>query len=163
MTELYIIRHGIAANPQDGEADEARPLTKEGDRKTTKIAKRLAQLGLDFDIIFTSPLVRARQTAEILQDVGLGNQIRECPALAPGGDIHAWISELAELTNCQRLVLVGHQPDLGNWAEILVWGEAKGNITLKKAGVIGISLPQTDSPIGRSSLFWLTSPRLLLG
>jgi phosphohistidine phosphatase len=163
MTELYIIRHGIAADPQDFETDEVRPLTKEGDRKTKKIAKRLAQFGLDFDIVFTSPLVRARQTAEILQDVGLGNQIRECVALSPGGDIHEWLAQLTELTDCQRIAIVGHQPDLGNWAEILVWGEAKGNIALKKAGAIGISLPETDSPIGRSSLFWLTSPRFLLG
>jgi phosphohistidine phosphatase len=161
--ELYIIRHGIAADPQDFETDEARPLTKEGERKTQKIAKRLAKFGLSFDIIFTSPLVRARQTAEILQDVGLGNHIRECPALAPDGDIHHWLAQLAELTDCQRMAIVGHQPDLSHWAEILVWGEAKGNIALKKAGAMGITLPQTDSPIGRSSLFWLTSPRFLLG
>jgi phosphohistidine phosphatase len=163
MTELYIIRHGIAADPKDFETDEVRPLTKEGDRKTQKIAKRLAQFDIDFDVIFTSPLVRARQTAEILQDAGLGNPIQECLALAPDGNIHHWLAQLTELTDCQRIAIVGHQPDLGNWAEILVWGEVKGNIALKKAGVIGITLPQIDSPIGRSSLFWLTSPRFLLG
>jgi phosphohistidine phosphatase len=162
MTELYIIRHGIAADPQDGEMDEARALTKEGDRKTKKIGKRLEQFGLSFDVIFTSPLVRARQTAAILQEVGLGKQMRECPALAPGGDIHHWLAQVAELTDCKSIAIVGHQPDLGNWAELLVWGEVKGNIALKKAGVMGITLPESDSPIGRSSLFWLTPPRFLL-
>lgn len=162
MSELYIIRHGIAADPQDFATDEARPLTKEGDRKTTKIAKRLAKLGLKFDVIFTSPLVRARQTAAILQDVGLGDQIRECSALAPDGNIQDWLNQLKELTDCQCVAIVGHQPDLGNWAELLVWGEVKGNIVLKKAGAIGITLPETDSPIGCSSLFWLTPPRFLL-
>lgn len=163
MTELYIIRHGIAADRQDFETDEARPLTREGDRKTQKIAKRLEEFGLNFDVIFTSPLLRARQTAAILQDVGLGKQIWECPALAPDGHIHDWLSQVAELTDCKSIAIVGHQPDLGNWAELLVWGEVKGNITLKKAGVMGITLPQSDSPIGRSSLFWLTPPRFLLG
>lgn len=162
MTELYIIRHGIAAEPEEFETDEIRPLTKEGDRKTKKIAKALAKFQLNFDVIFTSPLVRARQTAEILQDAGLGNQIRECPALAPGGNIDDWLAQLAELTDGQRIAIVGHQPDLGNWAQLLVWGEIKDNIVLKKAGIIGITLPQTESPIGRSSLFWLTPPRFLL-
>lgn len=162
MTELYIIRHGIAADPQDLETDEVRPLTKEGDRKTKKIAKRLDRLGLSFDVIFTSPLLRARQTAEILQDVGLGNQLQECAALAPGGDIHQWLAQLAQLSDCQHVAIVGHQPDLGNWAEQLIWGEVKGNLVLKKAGVMGLSLPESESPIGRSSLFWLTPPRFLL-
>lgn len=162
MTELYIIRHGIAAEAQYLETDEMRPLTKEGERKTKKIAKRLAKFELNFDVIFTSPLVRARQTAEILQDVGLGHQIRESPALAPNGDIHQWLAQLAQFSDSTCVSIVGHQPDLGNWAELLVWGEVKGNIVLKKAGIIGIALPESDSPIGHSSLFWLTPPRFLL-
>jgi phosphohistidine phosphatase len=167
MTELYFIRHGIAADPQDYDRDEDRPLTEEGNRKTRKVAKRLAKLGLSFDSIFASPLVRAHQTALILQDIGLGHQIQTSQNLAPDGDLQAWLTQLEQLGLSQnaepsRLALVGHQPDLANWAECLVWGEAKGRIALKKAGIIGVELPTVGSPIGRSNLFWLTPPRLLL-
>jgi len=60
------------------------------------------------------------------------------------------------------LALVGHQPDLGNWAETLVWGYAKEKLVLKKAGVIGINIPDTGSPIGKSELFLLTSPKWVI-
>ena len=60
------------------------------------------------------------------------------------------------------LALVGHEPDLSQWAELLIWGEAKGVLQLKKAGIIGIEIPDHIDPIGNSILFWLTPPRLLL-
>jgi phosphohistidine phosphatase len=56
---------------------------------------------------------------------------------------------------------VGHEPSLGEWAECLVWGEARGRLRLKKAGVIGINVP-LDDPIGNSELFWLVPPRVLV-
>lgn len=65
--ELYLIRHGIAAERGTYPKDEERPLTEKGRAKTQKVAQRLYALGLRFDFILTSPLVRARQTAEILK------------------------------------------------------------------------------------------------
>ncbi|MGL5080557.1 MAG: phosphohistidine phosphatase SixA [Microcoleaceae cyanobacterium] len=164
MITLYLIRHGIAAEQELHNSDEERPLTKEGDRKTRKIAERLLELELQFEVILTSPLVRARQTAEILQISGLSSQIEEFPALAPGGDITLWLNWYNNwrLTSGKSVALIGHQPDLGNWAEILVWGEARGVLIVKKAGVIGIMLPETGSPVGNSQLFWLTQPKFLL-
>lgn len=163
-TELYIIRHGIAADHGTYSNDDDRPLTSEGRQKTEKVAKRLDQLGLRFDLIQTSPLVRALQTAKILQSVGLSSQLLETPHLAPGGNIQAWISELEEWRSSKntRLALVGHQPSLTNWAEILIWGEAQEKLVLKKAGVIGLTLPKTGSPIGNSQMFWLSPPKFLL-
>jgi len=58
--------------------------------------------------------------------------------------------------------LVGHQPNLGNWAEMLVWGTIKNKIIVKKAGIIGLSIPDQEMPIGNSELFLLTSPKWLL-
>ncbi len=60
------------------------------------------------------------------------------------------------------LALVGHQPDLCQWAEFLIWGESRQVLELKKAGVIGLTVPNQVSPVGNSCLFWLTPPRLLL-
>ena len=162
--EIYLVRHGIAADRGEYATDEERPLTEEGGRKTRKVAKELLKLGLQFDLILTSPLVRARQTAKILQAADLGKKIEISSALAPEGDIQTWLKWLDSWRQRggTKLALVGHQPDLGNWAETLIWGEARGVLVLKKAGVIGISLPEIGQPIANSQMFWLTPPRFLL-
>jgi phosphohistidine phosphatase len=159
--QVYLIRHGIAADPQDYERDEDRPLTETGRQKTQAIAQRLKELNLQFDEISTSPLVRAHQTAEILLEADLAPQLTVSKFLAPMGSFRNWLDQVQTLDR-KTLALVGHEPDLSQWAELLVWGEAKGAITLKKAGMIGIDIPNPTDPIGNSSLFWLTPPRFLI-
>ncbi len=161
--DLYLIRHGLAGQHGDYEDDRQRPLTEEGDRKTHQVAKRMGELGLTFDLILTSPLVRARQTAEILQKAGLSKHLQEAAYLAPGGNIQTWSNWLDDWKQAEKsLALVGHEPDLSTWAETLIWGSAQGRFTLKKAGAIGLTLPLSGSPIAHSQLFWLTPPRLLI-
>jgi phosphohistidine phosphatase len=129
------------------------------------VAKRLVELKLQFDLILTSPLVRAQQTAEILQDVGLSSRLEESEHLAPDGSLEAWLvwySKWQRSHPRSDLAIVGHQPDLGNWAEILVWGQAKDGLVLKKAGVIGLTIPETGPAIAHSCLFWLSPPKFLL-
>ena len=164
MIELYLIRHGLAGEFGTYTNDDERPLTEDGKKKTCLVAKRLMDLGLQFDLILTSPLTRARQTSDILVEIGLSTQWQEANYLA-SGSITPWLDWLEAWTpgNQERLALVGHEPSLSTWAELLAWGEVKGAVELKKAGVIGLSLPETGSPIGRSTLFWLTPPRFLLG
>lgn len=163
---LYLIRHGIAAEREKYTNDAERPLTTKGRKKTTQVAKELRDRGLHFDPILTSPLVRARETAAIVQEVGLGQHLEEYPGLAPDGDIQTWINWLQEWSQHRNregsLALVGHQPDLGNWAEQLIWGEVREKLILKKAGVIGLTLPDTKLPIGQSQLFLLISPKWLI-
>ena len=161
---LYLFRHGIAAEPEEYDTDSERPLTKQGDRKTRKIAQRLYDLEIQFDLILTSPLLRAQQTAQILLSVGLSSKIEESAALAPSADIGEWLKWYKQWqeTGNRSLVLVGHQPDLGNWAETLLWGRSQDALILKKAGIIGLILPETGSPVGRSQMFWLTGPKFLL-
>lgn len=179
--ELYLIRHGIAADRKSDTQDESRELTNEGREKTRKVAKRLYDLDLRFDLILTSPYVRSRQTAQILHECGLG-QIEASSYLAPKGNIADWVDWLEQkqmLATDARLAMVGHQPNLGQWAEILVWGDTRGVgltdisqspprlenlpvLVLKKAGIIGLKLPETGSPVGCSQLIWLTPPRFLL-
>ncbi len=164
--ELYLIRHGIAEEKQpDIKKDEERSLTKEGRQKTEKVAQRIKKLGLQFETIVTSPLVRARQTAEILIANELSSQWEESPHLAPNGNISSWLKYWLEPKNYAQntqIALVGHEPGLSNWAEILLWGDIKNSLVLKKAGMIGIKLPETGSPLGRSQMFWLTPPKYLL-
>lgn len=163
--EVYLIRHGLAGERGSYANDDERPLTDEGKKKTRQVAKRLRELGLTFDLMLTSPLVRARQTAEILLDVGLAAELETADFLAHGGTIDAWLAWLAAWNKPEqaRLALVGHEPDLSAWAETLLWGQPHGALIVKKAGVVGLILPEQGSPIGNSSLFWLVPPKFLLG
>lgn len=164
MTQLYLIRHGLAGDFGDYADDNLRPLTKEGQEKTRQVARRLSQLHLRFDLIVTSPLVRAKQTADILLEMGLATHLEESRDLAPGGRFEDWLTWLADWqqSNQPTLALVGHEPTLSHWAEHLIWGDATGRLVLKKAGVIGLTVPESGNPVGNSELFWLTPPRLLL-
>jgi len=162
--QVYLIRHGLAADRNQEIPDEQRPLTPKGESRTRQVAQRLSALKLHFDLILTSPLLRARQTAEIFQFEGLGVRMDNSAALAPGGSFEQWLAWLQDWQGSHptALALIGHQPDLSQWAELLIWGEVKQVLELKKAGVIGLTLPTTASPVGNSCLFWLTPPRLLL-
>jgi len=158
--EIYLIRHGIAAEATDYEKDEIRPLTEKGRLKTQKVAERLAQLEVKIDLLLTSPLVRAKQTTEIL--LPLANKVEESEYLAPEGTLLEWLKQFQPSQKIQTLALVGHQPNLGNWAEQLVWGSSQEKLNLKKAGIIGVEIPVLDVNLGRGTLFLLVSPKWLL-
>ncbi len=165
VTELYLIRHGIAAERGTYADDRDRPLTEKGRDRTTQVAERLLALGCRFDTLLTSALVRAVETATILVTAGLASTYSITPALAPEGDMADWLSWLApwQAEHPQgTLALVGHEPDLSTWAQFLVTGTPHGNWQLKKAGVMGLSVPPAEQALGHSELFWLAPPRLLL-
>lgn len=164
--DVYLIRHGIASVRGTYADDEQRPLTEKGRRRTTEVANKLLSMGLKFDLILTSPLVRASQTAEILVTADLSQRMDIQEFLKPNGNIEQWLAwQQKWQLNHQKgqLALVGHQPDLGNWAEMLLWGNVQGQITVKKAGIVGLKLPNIGTPISRSTLFLLTSPKWLIG
>ena len=75
MTEIYLIRHGLAGQFGDCEDDSLRPLSEIGVKKTTKVAQKLKELGLQFDLILTSPYARSMETAIILQSIGLSETL----------------------------------------------------------------------------------------
>ena len=163
--EVYFIRHGIAAERGTYADDEQRPLIAKGKVKTAKVAERLLATGLKFDLILSSPLVRADRTAEILKQAGLSKAIESFTPLKPDGEIAEWLEwlESYRLENPKaKIALVGHQPDLGEWIEMLIWGNVKNQLVLKKVGVIGLKLPDIGTPISRSTLFLLTSPKWIL-
>jgi phosphohistidine phosphatase len=164
MTSLYFIRHGIAQERSDEIDDSDRALTDEGRKKTCHVAKRLHELGLRFDLIQTSPLVRAKQTADIFGDSGFDCPTEISNELSPEGSFDHWLKWFLkwQKTGKTSLGLVGHEPNLSSWAEFLLWGEVKGVLVLKKAGVIGLAVPEAESLIGNSLLFLLIQPKLLL-
>lgn len=163
--ELYLIRHGIAADRLDYDQDAERPLTRRGEVKTQQVAQQLQHRGLVVDAILSSPLRRAQQTAQILLAAGLSHQLTINDTLAPGGLLQDWLNWLVTSPYNQpdsKLALVGHQPDLGCWAECLVWGSGQNKLILKKAGMIGLALPSAAKCLGHAQMFLLLSPRWLL-
>ncbi len=162
--DIYFIRHGIAADPSEYEYDRDRPLTAKGREKTEQVAEKIRRIGVTFDLILTSPLVRAKQTAQILLEVGLTDLVEEFIPLSPGGNLQEFLQTWSESDYGKTegaIAMVGHQPDLTDWAEQLIWGEIRGKLILKKAGVIGVSFPLVASPLGQGQLFLLTSPKWL--
>lgn len=162
--QLYLIRHGIAVDHSPQQADDQRPLTGKGIHKTAQVAQRLADFQIHFDYLQTSPLLRAQETAKILHRAGLSPQIAVSELLSPAGSMSDWLTWLQTWRGQgqQTLGIVGHEPNLSQWAEILIWGASQQALTLKKAGMIGITLPEDTDPRGRSRLFWLASPKFFL-
>jgi len=164
-TEIYLVRHGLAGEADPAREDRLRPLTRPGRQRTRAVAKRLVALDLTCDALLSSPLLRARQTAELLQRAGLCKRVQESDVLAPGGDFEAWLRWLQRWrggSGHHRLALVGHMPALAGWAEMLLFGQAQQRLVLKKAGVLGLTLPARGSPVGRCTLFLLSAPKYLL-
>ncbi|HEY7168545.1 MAG TPA: phosphohistidine phosphatase SixA [Candidatus Binatia bacterium] len=162
---LYLLRHGIAVpKGEHGSAPgDDRPLTAKGIRRMRKAAKGLRRLGIPFDGILSSPLIRASQTADILAEVlGLQTELQQISGLAPESSVENLLFGLSRFENHEHLVLVGHEPLLSETAAFLMSGKDKStpNIALKKGGICKIeidALPPHESGI----LHWLLAPKQL--
>lgn len=130
---IYLLRHGIAFDRADPKCppDPQRPLTDKGVARTRAAAKGLRELGAEPDVILTSPYLRARQTADIVQDVAAGGvRVKRVAALVPDGDPAEVLEALSKYT---RPMCVGHAPNLD---EVAAWllGCSTPPFALKKAG-----------------------------
>ncbi len=159
---LYILRHGLAADrgasPSSKDAD--RPLTPKGKRKLWQIATAMENLGLSFDLILSSPYLRARQTAEIVAEAFESpKKLKLCDALAPDGSVKSLVGFLDRLRPSPKgVVLVGHEPYLSGLISLLVSGESDLRVTLKKGGLCKLSVESLQA--GRcASLEWLLTPK----
>ncbi len=132
---VYLVRHAIAAERGDDWPDDSkRPLTPDGMARFKEVARGLVQMEVAVDAVLTSPLVRARQTAEILAAALPGDPpIVETAALAPGSALKTVVEELGKQGRRRRVALVGHEPGIGELADRLVG--AASPITFKKGAV----------------------------
>ncbi|MEM6446070.1 MAG: phosphohistidine phosphatase SixA [Cyanobacteria bacterium J06642_2] len=156
------VRHGIAEERAPRLLDAERALTNKGRTKAAAIAARLHRWDWQWDVILTSPLVRARQTAEILQAAQLAAEVEVLEALAPGGEFGEFIRWQQSRPDVNDVALVGHQPDLSCWIELAVWGQANGHIQLKKAGVGRVEFAGGQARLGRGLLLEVLTPKTLL-
>ena len=164
---LYLIRHGIATDPLQPDSitsDELRSLTKLGRKKITQVAAKLQKLELTFDLIMTSPLIRARQTADILIDNHISSKLELSLDLKPSGNLADWLLnwDVRSLdTNISQLALVGHEPNLSEWAELLLFGRVYHKLILKKGGIICLKIPTSRIEIGMAQLHCSIPPKYL--
>ena len=162
---LYFMRHGIAL-PADNPSvanDADRPLTQKGIKRLRKAARGVRRLKISFDVILTSPAVRARQTADILAEtLGAEDLVKEISSLAPESHVNHLLSDLTRYQNQQHILLVGHEPLLSNALSVLLAGPPANRATFefKKGALCCIELDRL-SPPGLCKLHWFLAPKQL--
>jgi phosphohistidine phosphatase len=157
--DLYVIRHADALALGEGgiTEDADRPLSEVGEAQARAVGKGLQSRGLLPGLIVTSPLVRARQTAEGIQRQFPAERlpVQVAEELAPGVKPKKLARFLRGLS-AASLAVVGHQPDLGEWTAWLI-GSKKAQVDLAKAGVALLSCPEGPRK-GGGTLAWLVTP-----
>ena len=157
---LYFLRHGKAwARADWHDDDDLRPLTDAGESLVRAEGRALKAMGLAPDVIVTSPLARARRTAEIVaEELEMGERLIEDRRLGHGLDAR----RLAEIVQSQAMIaslmLVGHEPDLSATVAELTGG---GRLVFKKGGLARVDVKGPDLDDG--ILAWLLTPALITG
>lgn len=164
MPRLLLVRHAIAQDRDEAFeqqlSDAERPLTKKGKRRMRRAAAGLRQITGQVERILSSPLLRAQQTAEILSIEYPDCPVVLCDFLGPGQPIPSLIPLLAEEANEGTLIVVGHEPDLGQLISLLLCGHIRATVCLKKGGAAMIDFPGEIGG-GQGQLLWLLTPRQL--
>jgi phosphohistidine phosphatase len=161
---LILVRHAIAfeRNPLRWPDDRLRPLTPAGRRRFRKAAEGLSRWLPEVDRLFTSPLVRARETATLLTEHAGWPAAVECPPLAPRSDPEAVFTFLRRQRG-KRIALVGHEPDLSTLATACLPGSPSArSFELKKGGLVCIEFEARPSA-GTGVMIAFVPPRVLRG
>ena len=168
MTRLYLVRHAIAFERGNEWPDDAlRPVSHKGAARMREIVDGMIALGVELDVVVTSPLVRAKQTADlIIAGWPSSVSLAVSTAFAPGGSPAMLGDVLAAHPQAENVALVGHEPDLGQLAQWLIG--ATHPLPFKKGGVARIDVSTGGSSgasaghlHGAGELRWLATPRML--
>jgi len=157
---VILFRHGPAGghDPRRWPDDRKRPLTDRGLIRTRDAARGLARMEGNVTRILSSPLVRSMDTAKIVQEVfELSSAIEPLEALGAGGSYRDVLRRVAEFGADDCVLLVGHEPDLGKLAGVMLFG-APASLPLKKAGACAIYFDEAPQA-GQGILQWLIPPR----
>ena len=162
--QLLIIRHAIAEDrvefARKGTDDDARPLTAKGIERMRQGALGLQRVVDRVDVLATSPLRRARQTADIVQDALKAPKPMVTDALAPGHGPEAVAAWLDPLPSDATVAVVGHEPDLSELVGWLLSGQARSLVALKKGAACLLDVAGPPGP-GSAALLWLLTPKQL--
>ena len=162
--KLLFIRHGRATERSlltlTSKRDQARPLTGAGRKDMRKAAKGLRKVAPDIDVLASSALIRARQTAEIVQRVFGCKEILTVAPLAPGSAPEKLLAWLDAQPEDATIALVGHEPDFSRTTAWLLTESASLFLSYKKGGAGLIEFEGRAVP-GRGQLVWLMTPSQL--
>jgi phosphohistidine phosphatase len=160
---LLLVRHAIAedrvAFARTGQPDDQRPLSSEGRKKMRLVSEALRDLLPSPDLLVSSPLVRARQTAQVLA-AAVDLQIVECPALAPSGEPAQVFHFLAGRRGARTVIAVGHEPGLSQLAGFALTGRAQALFSLKKGAACLLDVAPAWRG-GAATLVWMLTPAQL--
>lgn len=159
--KLLIIRHAAAEDKDEwartGKSDDERPLTADGARDMAKAAKGLRAIISEVDHIATSPLVRARQTADIVASELGAKPIEVTDVLIPDTPLSDFTSWLAHRELDETVAVVGHEPHLGILATWLISSVEEPRIEFKKGAACLIEFDETPAS-GLGILRWAIPP-----
>lgn len=160
--DCVLIRHGIAVEPEEWEgSEENRPLTEKGKKRARQAATGLAALNCKPTHLFSSPFVRAYDTARLIRTVVCPSlKVETRDELAVGSTPGQIVSFLRALPSESVVLCVGHEPLLGEVAGILLCGKPTSNFSMKKAGAALIHLSGSVKP-GQGLLRWWLQPMQL--
>lgn len=163
MLELYIIRHSLAGRTLEDEAmDHERPLKKKGKEKMKEIAKGLQKLKIGFDVVVTSPLLRSKESAEIVNAHCCDTkEVTVTDLLCPGASYNNLIKLLNNLKDYNKVAVVGHEPFLSGFASYCLTNNKHSLMSLKKGGILKLEMDGVIKP-GKCMLSWLMEPRQLI-
>lgn len=159
--QVYFLRHAIAvARGTPGYPNDDRPLTEEGIQKMTECAHGIREITEGFDVIISSPLIRALDTAKITAEAtDYSKQIVTTEYLLPGSPQRNLLKFLTGYKHNQKILLVGHEPHLGYLASILI-GTSESVIEFKKGGICRIDIDGMP-PVKPGKLIYLLQPKEL--
>src|SRR5688572_28937858 len=159
-SEIYLVRHAIAAERGDDWPDDSkRPLTERGISRFKESVGGLTELDATIEEIFTSPHVRAKQTADILAAGAEGRPtVKVLDALSPGHPPATVIAQLSKVAKRRCIALVGHEPDLGELAAFLIG--ARRPLPFKKGGICRIDVAGLSTKAA-GTLVWFVTPKVL--
>jgi phosphohistidine phosphatase len=159
--DLFVLRHGDAGKTiPSGSSDSKRPLTVAGEKEMIIISKALKKMGIRLDVILTSPLKRAHQTADIVaKEFKAQNKLRQMRELSPEGDKKALYQSLSSFKEGTSILLVGHNPYLSEMVSEVVTDDSSVRLDLKKGGIVRIRVT-APAPKLKGELRWIITPRL---
>lgn len=153
---IILFRHGIAEERRDSLPDEKRRLTRTGHQRMKEISRGLTRILEEVDALYSSPLVRAIETAEWIEKAYERRvRIARTEHLAPGADRDAAL-QFVQQQDGERLIFVGHEPNLTALMLGLTKMDRAGELELKKGGCYGVVAGE-----GASRLEWMLPPRVL--
>jgi phosphohistidine phosphatase len=165
MEKLLVIRHGLAGDAEEfaatGRSDDERPLTPKGIREMERVAAGLRTIVDRIDVLVSSPLVRARQTAEIVADAYAMKLGKDVEVLRPTSSLDAFVAWARTVSSEEVVGIVGHDPHLSRLVTWLVSGIDAERVALKKGGACLLKFDDPVAP-GSATLRWLMTPTQLI-